>query len=792
MLRNYFTIAFRNLLRHKGFSFINVFGLSVGLACCLLIVFYVLDELSYDRFHAHGDRIVRVVMHYGFGDQTGETANTGTKVAPAFSRDFPEVEQAVRVYDRPAVVKYEDKLFEEKRFFYADSTFFRIFSFGLLEGDPATVLKGPNKVVLTQAMARKYFGQESPLGQVLRINDNQDYLVTGVAADVPANSQIKFDFVASFSSLAASREEQWFSANYKTYLLLHDPAAISSLQAKIPGYMEKQMGEDAGGFLTYELEPLHRVHLHSQHAGFEPNADIRYVYIFSIIALLILVIACTNYMNLTTARAAERAKEVGVRKVMGALRKQLFWQFLGESVIITFAALLLSVLLVELLLPFFNNLTGRTLEVELLQRPGLLLGLLATGLVVSLLAGSYPSVVLSAFRPVKVLKGSFQASASGLWLRKGLIVLQFAISTFLIIGTLIIQRQLHYLQTKKLGYNNEHVLVLPGDRKIFEKLSTLKTELKQNPNIKEVTAAYDTPTIVGWTDGLRVEGMAENENKLVNAMPVERDFVKTLELELVAGTDFTAADEQQSKLPEEEATHGVLLNEAAVRELGWTPAEAIGKKVLGPREGYVRGVVQDFHFAPLHVSITPMVIFMENMNWRKVMVKTSGEELASTLAYVEEIWRAQVPHRPFVYDFLDQEYANLYQAERRTGRIFGTFAFLAVMLACLGLFGLAAFMAQQRTKEIGIRKVLGASVASIVGLLSQDFVKLVGVAFAIAAPLAWYAMRRWLEDFTYRVDLEWWVFAAAGGAAVLIALLTVSFQSIKVALRNPIKSLRSE
>lgn len=793
MLQNYLKIAYRNLLRNKLFSFINIFGLATGMACCLLIVLYVVDEFSYDRFHDKGNRIVRVIMEYSFGDESGETAHTGTKVAPAFSRDFPEVEQAVRVYDAKTIVKYQDKLFEEKAFFYADSTFFRIFSFPLLQGDPATALEGPNKVVLTASTARKYFGEKNPVGQTLRINDNQDYLVTGVMKDVPANSQIKFDFVASFASLAASRKEEWFSANYKTYLLLQDQEAIASLQAKIPSYMEEQMGEDmkGQGYLTYQLEPLTSVHLYSKYAGFEPNSDIRYIYIFSIIGLLILLIACTNYMNLTTARATGRAKEVGVRKVMGAVRGTLFWQFMGESVIITTAAMLLSVLLGELLMPYFNQLAGKQLMLALLN-PWLLLGLLATGVLISFLAGSYPAIALSAYQPVKVLKGNLTAHGSGLWLRKGLIVFQFVISAFLIIATLVIQRQLYYVQNKKLGYNQEHVLVLPSDTKVMERLGTFKTELRQHPHIKQVTTAYETPTDIDGGYQLRKAG--EDKGRLVKAIPVEKGFLQTLELELLAGTDFTFADEQAALLPEEneQKQSAMLLNESAVREMGWTPEEAVGQQVEEPRKGVVKGVVRDFHYSPLYEGIGPLVIFLEQLYGGVILVKISGEDLPGTLRHLETTWQALAPNRPFSYTFLDEEYANLYQAERRTGKIFGTFAFLAVMLACLGLFGLAAFMAQQRTKEIGIRKVLGASVASIVGLLSKDFVKLVLVAFAIAAPLAWYAMRRWLEDFTYRIELEWWVFAIVGGLVVLIAVITVSFQAVKAALADPVKSLRSE
>lgn len=794
MFKNFFTVALRNLLRHKGFSIINIMGLSIGLACCLMIAFYVLDELSYDQFHEKADRIVRVTMEYGFGDQVGKSEQTGTKVAPAFSRDFPEVEQAVRVYDRAAVVGYEDKLFQEKRFFYADSTFFQLFSFNLIKGDPAKVLEAPNQVVLTQSTAHRYFGEEDPVGKLLQVNNEKDYLITGISEDVPANSQIKFDFMASFSSLRESHTEEWFSANYKTYLLLSSQEAIASLQAKIPDYMAEQMREpelSGNDFLTYRLEPLTEVHLYSELSGFEPNSDIRYIYIFSIIALLIMVIACTNYMNLTTARAVERAKEVGVRKVLGAQRRQLFWQFMGESIFIFAIALLIGILLVNLLLPFFNTLADRQLHIDILKNPWLLLGLLITGIMVSLLAGSYPSLALSAFLPVKVLKGSFKTSGKGLWLRKALIVFQFVISSFLIISTLVIQQQLNYIQDKKLGYDKEHVMVLPADDKIIRSLSTFKNELKQNPKIQHVTVAYETPTFIEGTYGIKEPGA--EQHKLVTAIPVETDFVKTLGLELIAGTDFTPTDEKLSLLPEGEVINAMILNETAVKEMGWTPEEAIGKEVeLSPRKGVVRGVVKNFHYAPLHQDIGPLTIFLEKLHGGVMIVKVSGEDLTETVQFVEAKWKTLAPHRPFEYGFLDSEYAQLYHAEQRTGKVFQSFAFLAILLACLGLFGLAAFTAQQRTKEIGVRKVMGASITSIVALLSKDFVKLVLMAFAIAAPMAGYAMHKWLEDFTYRIELSAGVFFIAGIIALLITFFTISWQSVKAALANPVESLRDE
>ncbi len=796
MLYNYLKTALRSLWKSKAFSAINVTGLAVGLAACLLIMLYVWNELRYDRFHAKAGRIVRVTMEYSLDGEVGKAQQTGTKVAYNFSRDFPEVEKAVKVINNKTVVKAGDKLFEETNFYYADSTFFQIFSFGLLRGNPDKVLEAPDQVVLTEATARRYFGDADPVGKTFRINDHKDVTVTGVVANPPAYSQMKFDAVASFSTLEGiHRKIQWWSANYTTYLLLRNPTAIKTLQTKIPGYMKAQVGETGmtgSNYVTFNLEPLTDVHLRSELPGFEPNADITYVYIFSVIALLILTIACVNYMNLATARATERAKEVGVRKVMGALRGQLFGQFIGESVILTAVALLLSLALVPLLLPAFNRLADRQLVFNPFDSPGTLLALLGLGVLVSLAAGSYPAAILARYQPVRVLKGNFSTSGSGVAVRKALIVLQFVISTFLIVATLAVQNQLNFIQTKKLGYDKEHVLVMPADGKIAAVFSTFKNELKSNPNVRHVTMGYDNPTAIGGSYSLSIPQMPEGQSKMVTAVPVEKDYLKTFGMQLVAGTDFTEADVQESLKPEEEARFAYILNESAVKELGWTPQEAIGRKVRLNVDGVVRGVVRDFHFASMRKEIGPLVIFMEKVYNGDLMVKLSGNDLPGTLGFIESKWKALAPHRPFTYQFLDDAFNSLYGAEQRVGKVFGVFAFLAIFLACLGLFGLAAFTTAQRTKEIGIRKVLGASVGSIVTLLSKDFLKLVGIAFLVAAPLAWYAMHKWLEGFVYRVDLAWWLFAGAGGLAGLIALLTVSFQSIKAALMDPVKSLRSE
>jgi putative ABC transport system permease protein len=796
MFSNYLKTALRSLWKSKAFSAINVIGLAVGLAACVLIMLYVWNELRYDRFHVAADRIVRVTMEYSLDGEVGKAPVTGTKVAYSFSRDFPEVEKAAKVINNPTVVKAGDKLFEEKNFYYADSTFFQIFSFGLLRGNPGKVLEAPDQVVLTEATARRYFGDADPVGKTLRINDRKDVTVTGVVANPPAYSQMKFDAVASFSTLEGNhRTIQWWSANYTTYLLLRNPGAIRTLQAKIPGYMKRQAGETGmtgSNYVTFNLEPLTDVHLRSELPGFEPNADITYVYIFSVIALLILGIACVNYMNLATARATKRAREVGVRKVMGALKGQLFGQFIGESMILTGVAVGLSLALVPLLIPAFNRLADRQLVFNPIQNPGTLLVLLVLGLLVSLAAGSYPAAILARYQPVRVLKGNFTTSGSGVAVRKTLIVLQFVVSTFLIVATLAVQNQLNFIQTKKLGYDKEHVLVIPADGKIAAVFSTLKNELKSNPNVRHVTMAYDNPTAIGGTYGLRTPQMPEGQNKMVNAVPVEQDFVRTFGMQLVAGTDFTEADVQESLKPEKEANFAYILNESAVKELGWTPQQAIGRKVHLNVDGVVRGVVRDFHFASMRKEIGPLVIFMEKLSGGDLMVKLSGNDVPGTLGFIESKWKALAPHRPFSYQFLDDAFNSLYGAEQRIGRVFGVFAFLAIFLACLGLFGLAAFTTAQRTKEIGIRKVLGASVGSIVALLSKDFLRLVGIAFLLAAPLAWYAMHKWLEGFVYRVDLAWWLFALAGALAGGIALLTVSFQSIKAALTDPVDSLKSE
>lgn len=799
MLQHYFKIAIRNLWKNKVFSVINILGLTIGLTCCLLMAFYIRYETSYDQFQEKGDRIARVIMEYSFSGSVNKGNYTSTKVAPSFKKHFAEVEDAVRMSAGSiSVVKYDEKLFVEEQFLFADSTFFNLFSFKLLRGSPMDALSGPNKVILNSTTAKKYFGSTDPIGKTINVGSNATpYQVTGIAEDCPTNSQIKFDLLASFSSLGANQEETYFNANYTTYLLLKNKAAIAGLQAKIPGFMKKEMAAVATGsdYITFELEPYQKVHLYSPYDGFEPNNSISYIYIIGAVALLILLIAGFTYINLSTARSMERAKEVGIRKVSGAHNKQIFFQFIGESVILSVISLLLSFILVILLLPSFNNLADKQISISVLWSPFTLLFSLSVILCISLFAGSYPALVLAALKPVKVLKGVFKNTGSALWLRKSLIVFQFVISSFLLISTFIIQKQLYYIQHKKLGYNREHVIVLPMDQKILSNLESIKTRLKTIPGVENVSRAVNAPTNIVGGYSMRSDAMPATTNIMVNANPVDEDFVKTTGLQILTGADFIPQDVKDVANAKEfkNAIHHFILNESAAKALGWSPEEAIGKKMfLGDnRPGFVKAVVRDFHFTSLHKAIKPLVLFTEPRG-NVLLVKVSGNNLSQTIASLKTSWQTAVPHRPFDYHFLDDDYNKLYQSELRTGKVLNIFVAIAVLLAAAGLFGLSAYAAQQRTKEFGIRKVLGAGVFSLVTLLTKDFAKMVALACLLAFPIAWYAMHKWLEDFTYRIDITWWVFALSGAAMLFIAVITVSLQAIKAAMINPVVSLKTE
>jgi putative ABC transport system permease protein len=795
MFKNYLKIAWRSIRKNKISSIINITGLTIGLTCCLLIALYIKHELSYDKFQVNGDRIARVIMEYKIGNDGKAGTFTSTKVFPEFKRQFPEVVSGVRMTRTSRIIKYEDKLIDEKKFLFADSTFFEVFSFRLLKGLPGQVLKAPKTIVLTEDAAKKYFGKENPVGKILKTgSDATDYLVTGVMENCPTNSQLKFDMVASFSSLGPAQEQTWWNANYTTYLLLKDPGSFQSLSRKIPPFMKKEFANEPTISLNFHLEPYTSVHLHSPHDGFEPNNNIVYIYVLAGIAMLILAIACFTYINLSTARSMERAREVGIRKVVGAIRKQIFWQFIGESVLITFIALILSIGTAILVLPWFNTLADKNLETYHVMDPAVLMTGIFIVAVISLLAGSYPALILSGFKPVKVLKGAFRNSNSGLWLRKSLTVFQFVISVFLIIATFTIQHQLNFIRNKKLGYDRDQVLVLPTDGKILKAIDLLKIEFRQNSHVQNISMAYNTPNHILGGYSMKNNMMANSEEMGVTANPVDQDFIKTTGLELITGSDYSlqdmkdVANEDQSK-----NVYQFIINESAAAALGWNAHDAIGKKMsLGDdRPGYVKGVIKDFHFESLHNPIKPLVLFPGSW-FGVIMVKLDGKDIPQTIASIGASWKELVPHRPFEYHFLDEDFNKMYISEMKMGQILNVFAGMAILLACLGLFGLSSYAAQQRIKEIGIRKVLGASLLQLATILSKDFVKLAIVAFLIAAPLAWLVMSDWLQNFNYRVSLSWWIFLIAGSVSLIIAILTVSIQAIKVALANPIKNLKSD
>ncbi len=796
MLQNYFKVAIRNLLKNKTASAINIFGLTIGLTCCLLISLYIRHEVSFDDFQKNGSRIARVIMEYSFegGSSAGKGNWTSVRVAPVLQRTFPEVESTVRMAAYEKVVHYNDKMISEKNFMYADPSFFKIFSFRLKDGDPSQVLNAPYNVVLTESAAKKYFGEQNAIGKAFKVgNDSNLYRVTGVMQDIPDNSQIRLDFLASFSSLHLRKEAEdtYWNANYTTYLLLNNNQSIAGLQAKLPAFMKKEM-QGANATINFYLEQFNKIHLYSPYDSFVPNNSISYMFILGAVALLILIIACSTYINLSTARSLERAKEVGVRKVIGAGKKQLFWQFIGESVLVCLAAVILSLFVASALLPFFNKLTNTTLNGASLVSVQFISFLLLLVVLVSLLAGAYPSFILADFRPVVVLKGSFKNTGKGQTLRRSLIVFQFAISVFLIISTFIVQRQLYFIQNAKLGYDREHIVVLPMDGKMVQSIPLIKQQLKSNSNVLNVSYCYRTPVEGGGGYNMRSATMPETQQIAVAANPIDEDFIPTVGMQIIAGENLTQRDVKEAAL-DSNALYHFVLNESAASQLGWSAQDAIGKRMFldDTRPGIVKAVVKDFHFRSMREPIKPFVLFPEP-GGREIMVKINGAHLTQTIAFIESKWKELVPHRPFEYHFMDEDYNELYNAEIRLGKVMDLFAAIAIVLACLGLLGLSAYSAQQRIKEIGVRKVLGASVSSIVIALSKDFIRLTAIAILIAFPVAWWATTKWLEDFSYRANISWSIYLFAAVITIVLAVLTVSLQTVKAAMSNPVKSLRTE
>ncbi|MEO8710562.1 MAG: FtsX-like permease family protein [Parafilimonas sp.] len=799
MFTNYLKIAWRNLRKNKLYSAINIFGLAAGLAACLLIGVYIIHELSYDKFNANANRIVRATMEYGQSGTVNNIATTGTKVGPQFKRIFPSVEAYTRTFISHNVVKSGDKIFDEPRILYADPSFFKIFSFHIIEGNPSTALDAPDKIVITQSMAKKYFGDEDALNKTFT-SGGKDLRVSAVCEDVPQNSQIKFDFATQFLNLGNGVDaEQWWTANWITYFLLRDEKGIPLLQQQIADYMKTaavraEANLEGSDYLTFHLEPLTKVHLYSSLAGFEPNGSITYIYMFAIIALLILIIACANYTNLATAQSAGRTGEIGMRKVMGASKRQVFMQFMGESLLLTFVAAILAFVLSVFLIPYFNNITGKQFTAEVLMQPLSITALIVCAIFVSFFAGLYPALVLSGTQIMGVLKKGFNFTGGNNLLRKALIVAQFGISVFLIIYTIIILQQMNYMQTKNLGYDKDHIVVLPIGGKMLNNFQNLKDAFTQVNGVEAVTASYETPENVGWGDGITAIDEKGKHDISLNAMPVDLDFIKTLKMQLVAGRDFQQSDFAMMDTNNNNANFHVpyIINETLAKKIGWTPQQSINGTIEKGVTGPVVGVVKDFNFKSLHDPIGPLVIFLGRGYSRAFMLRISGNNMQKTLGNLEIVWKQRVPDRPFAYHFLDDDYNKLYKADQRTSLFFSVAAGLAIMLACLGLFGLAAFTTIQRTKEIGIRRILGATVSNITFLIAKNFLQLVAIAILIAIPLAWWAGNNWLQDFAFRIHIQTSVFLITAIITALIALCTVGYHTIKAALTNPVKSLRTE
>jgi putative ABC transport system permease protein len=793
MLKNYIKIAFRNLWRHRVFSFINIMGLTVGMTACFLIFLYVKFELSYDSFHSKADRIYRVVADLKTPSETLHTSGPAWAVGPHIAQDFPQVEAAVRITGDELLVRKGNVKFQETNSLYADSLFFKVFDFKLLKGNPNTALNEPFSLVLSESAVKKYFGNTDPIGQtVLFTGGGLPAKITGVMKDIPENSQIRADMLVSMSTLTRNfnkgLDDQWGNYGNNTYVLLKPGVNVQAFQKQLPAFLERRNGSEMKQLNMYPtliLEPLKDVYLRSTRDG-SKTGNINNVYIFSLIAVFILLIACFNFVNLTTARAAERAKEVGIRKVVGALKNQLTLQFMGESVILCMIAFLFTLGLASLLLPSFNHLAGKTISPGIFHQGNYLLVLFLTAVGVGLLAGSYPALVLSSFKPVTVLKGRFNSGSRGALLRKSLVIAQFSISIALIIATIIVYNQTNYMRNQDLGFNKDQMLVIntnsdPAKEAFRNAVATL-------PNVKSVAMSSSVPG--GGNPG----AYSEVENKKgelqianLDLYFVDFDYIPQYKMKIIAGRAF-------SRDFQTDTTHAMILNEAAVKLFGYSsPQQAVGRRFKQwGREGTIIGVVKDFHFRSLQQEIRPLSMRIEPQGCNLVSINLSTKDLPKTIAAIESKWNTLIPARPFSYFFLDEFFNKQYQGEERFGKLFLNFAVLAIIISCLGLLGLASYSTLQRTREIGIRKVLGASVPNIVNLLSKDFLKLVAVAILIASPIAWYVMDRWLKDFAYRISIGWWIFLAAAFLAAMIALLTVSFQAIKAAVANPVSSLRAE
>ena len=813
MFRSYLKIALRNIGKQKGYSLINILGLAVGMAVCILIILFVRHETSYDRYHENSDRIYRIERRYldSDGSIRGGFATLAPSFAPFLEKDFPEIEHVVRLFDSgDTLIRYKDRKYIEDKFYFAEADIFEVFTIPLVRGNQKTALAEPNSLVISESMARKFFPNEDPLAKPLQVDQNRLFQVTGVMRDTPPNSHVHFDFLASYISLKGvsvrdGNDYFWGTSNFSdnvthTYIRLAKDAEVENVIAGIPAFLDRTMGtrtDNDGRIIrasedtTFIFRKVTDIHLHSRtNSELEPNSDSRYVSLFTVIAVFVLFIACINFMNLSTARAAKRAREVGLRKVVGADRRLLTSQFLGESLLTALMAMILALVFVGLSLAYFSSFSGRPLSLGMLIDPSGLLILFGVFLVTGLVSGFYPAVYLSAFRPATILRGEVTRGRRGTRMRQALVVFQFAISIALVGCVGVVFRQMRFLQTVDLGYDRENIALIPADAVVRRDWPTFKQALVSSPHILSATVSKRAPT-GRFLDapGFRVNVYGEEKISSIY-MPhnrVEHDFFKTYGMRIIAGRDFALEHST-------DATAAFIINETAVRQLGWkSPEEAIGAPLAVPgRSGNIVGVVADFNYESLHNEIVSVVSYVRIPEANTVSIRIAAGRIREALKDAEGVWTRLHPESAFRYDFLDDRIAALYRNELRMMQMFGYFSLFAIFIASLGLFGLASFTAVQRTKEIGIRKVLGASVSNVMLLLSKEFTKWVLAANLIAWPVAYFAMNAWLNTFAYRIRAGWLEFIFAGVLTFMIALLTVSYQSVKAGLANPADSLRYE
>ncbi|HEY6503044.1 MAG TPA: ABC transporter permease [Chitinophagaceae bacterium] len=787
MIKNYFKTAWRNLLHNKTFSLINISGLALGMTCSLLIMLWLKDETGRDKFHQHGERLYRVMENQHYSGDISTFPSTPGILAENIVKDIPEIQMASQMLWEEQPLFTVGNTFDKEKGRYVQKDFLKMFSFKLAKGDAATALARPDAVVISKKLAEKYFPGEDPIGKMIKVDNKESVMVTGVLDEVPELSSLKFEFLMSYDQWWKKNDwaKEWGNNGPRCYVMLAPNVSIDKVNAKIKDYIKTKNKESN---VDLFLQNYGESYLYSNWENGKQNGGrIEYVRIFSIVAIIILIIACINFMNLATARSLRRAREIGVRKVVGAGKRQLIGQFIGESVFVSFLALCLSLAIVALLLPGFNELTEKHLAINF-GDPSFWLLLLGLTIVTGIISGSYPALFMSSLRPIVVLKGILKFKAGATYFRKGLVVFQFALSIVLILGMIVIYRQIDYIHNKNLGFAKEDLLYMPLEGDLQKTYMTFKEELSKQPGIKSVTSAQSSPLEVGSsTQGVRWPGKDTTQLILFSTNPITYDYVKTMGIQLVAGRDFDPGYGLDSM--------GYLVNEAAARKIGYK--DPVGKELtMWGDKGTIVGLMKDYHHNSLKVPIEPLILrlFKKSWNsyWGNVIIRTEKGKTKEAIASMEKVYKQFNPGFPFKYFFTDEEMGKNYKAEHTVSKLSRYFAFLAIFISCLGLFGLVTFTAEQRTKEIGIRKVLGASVPGIIGMLSKDFLKLVLIAAVIAFPVAWWFMHKWLGDYEYRVNIGWWVFPVTGVVAMLIALLTISFQSIKAAVANPVKSLRTE